>query len=57
MMQPTKWWRVWCPDNGYLWCETSDESEARKALTTAPKGAVLQRYYEPAMTGEWVSEE
>ena len=29
--EPGRWWRVIAP-NGTLWCETSDEQEARDAL-------------------------
>lgn len=29
--QPGRWWSVWAPD-GSLWCETSNEQEARDAM-------------------------
>lgn len=29
--QPGRWWRV-LDANGFLWCETSDEAEARAAM-------------------------
>lgn len=36
-----RWWRVLAPD-GSLWCETSDESEARDAMRP---GDELQRLW------------
>jgi hypothetical protein len=50
----TRWWRVVEP-NGELWCETSDEREAREALTTAPDGGVLGRLWRRAEQ-EWREE-
>lgn len=41
---PDRWWRV-LDANGDLWCETSDEQEAREALLTAPGPARLERLY------------
>lgn len=40
-MQPGRWWRVIAPD-GSLWCETSDEDEAR---TNTRPGDTLQRLW------------
>ena len=34
--QPGRWWRVTSPD-GELWCETSDEAEARKMMRPGDK--------------------
>lgn len=50
--EPTRWWRVMGDDPSgprwanrrVLWCETSDEQEARSALETCSDG-VLQRLY------------
>lgn len=39
--QPGRWWRVTAPD-GSLWCETSDEDEARQALRP---GDTLERLF------------
>lgn len=39
---PTKWWRVLAPD-GELWCETSDENEARSNVRP---GDVLERLFQ-----------
>ena len=36
-----RWWRVIAPD-GSLWCETSDEHEARRSIR---HGDILQRLY------------
>lgn len=44
-MHPVGWWRVISPD-GSLWCETSDEHEARDSMQPDD---ILQRL--------WVSEE
>jgi hypothetical protein len=49
--QPTKWWRVTAPD-GSLWCETSNEQEARDAMRS---GDTLQRLYERSES-EWRGE-
>jgi hypothetical protein len=46
--QPGRWWRVLAPD-GSLWCETSDEDEARSAMRP---GDVLQRFWQRTLT-EW----
>lgn len=35
-MIPAGWWRVRAPD-GSLWCETSDETEARQAMRPGDK--------------------
>ena len=43
-----RWWRVIDPTKDWpasVWCETSDEEEARDALKTCP-GGVLYRDYE-----------
>lgn len=49
-----RWWRVihqayvaadGNPRRGGVWCETSDEQEARAALLTAPSKAWLQRSF------------
>jgi hypothetical protein len=47
-MTPGRWWRVVAPD-GSLWCETSDEDEAREVLRP---GDTLQREYRLEVT-EW----
>lgn len=39
---PTRWWRVVLAD-GTVWCETSDEDEAREEV---PKGATVQHLFE-----------
>jgi hypothetical protein len=46
--EPTRWWRVVDAD-GSLWCETSDESEARDAIRPGDK---LQRLWAVAQQ-EW----
>lgn len=40
--QRTRWWRVIAPDNS-LWCETSDEKEARESMRPGDK---LQNLWE-----------
>lgn len=46
--EPGRWWTVWNPDESIvdprlrLWCETSDEGEARVALAKRP-GYILTR--------------
>jgi hypothetical protein len=40
--KPTRWWRVISPD-GKLWCETSDEKEARESMRPGDK---LQRLHQ-----------
>ena len=40
-MEEGRWWRVIAPD-GSLWCETSDEEEAREAVRA---GDTLQRLW------------
>lgn len=47
--EPSKWWRVLAPD-GSLWCEISDEDEARDAVRAGDK---LQRLWEPVVESEW----
>jgi len=37
-----RWWRVVLSD-GTIWCETSEEQEARGAVMSAPQSATLQR--------------
>lgn len=44
---PGRWWRVM--REGRLWCETSDEAEARRKMEP---GDVLQRLY-TFYTDEW----
>lgn len=54
--EPGRWWRVVyrSAEDGKLrlWCETSNEQEARDALKTCPDGGLLQRSYERHET-EW----
>jgi hypothetical protein len=45
---PTRWWRVVAED-GSLWCETSDEEEARAAMRPGDK---LERLW-TATINEW----
>lgn len=49
---PTRWWRVLAAD-GSLWCETSDEDEARRALHTAPGGGHLSRLWSTPRDAQW----
>jgi hypothetical protein len=53
---PTRWWRVVYAAEVYpedhhmagqprIWCETSDEAEARDALGRCPGGGALERGY------------
>lgn len=67
-MERTRWWRVTYADGrrfgpgqyagidleGLLqvWCETSNEEEAREALQTCPSGGVLWCLYE-RIEREW----
>jgi hypothetical protein len=66
--EPTRWWRVtyadgrvYAPDHPHLagyqqiWCETSNEAEARKAVASCPSGGVLLRLFEHRAT-EWREE-
>jgi hypothetical protein len=46
---PARWWRVIAPD-GSLWCETSDEEEARKAVRPGDK---LQRLFAAKTPTVW----
>jgi hypothetical protein len=47
--EPGRWWRVMRDDR--LWCETSDEHEARESLRPGDK---LYRWYVyPVAEGEW----
>ncbi|MEG1971451.1 MAG: hypothetical protein RR101_15170 [Burkholderiaceae bacterium] len=59
-MTPGRWWRVLLAD-GSVWCETSDEDEARAelasetsiaALANAPH-PTLQRLYQAEPVTEW----
>lgn len=54
--QPTIWWRVVRdvpePTRFDIWCETSDEQEARKAVGRAPYPARLERLWHVTLT-EW----
>lgn len=47
--EPTRWWQVLTPD-GSLWCETSDEDEAREDALRP--GHTLRRLYR-RMEQEW----
>lgn len=47
--EAARWWRVIAPD-GSVWCETSDETEARDSLRP---GDVLQRAYKPVTAYQW----
>jgi hypothetical protein len=60
---PGRWWRVTYadgrtyetgPQQGRLqvWCETSDEQEAREAAARCPGGGVLSRLFE-YRASEW----
>lgn len=45
---PVRWWRVVyisAGDGIGVWCETSDENEARRALSTCPGGGILRRQW------------
>lgn len=53
-MGPTRWWRVVEADDR-VWCESSDEAEARQALATCPTGGRLQRLYD-RVEREWRDE-
>lgn len=46
---PGRWWRVIAPD-GSLWCETSNEQEARAAVRD---GDVLERLFNGPHLREW----
>lgn len=50
--EATRWWRVVDPD-GKLWCETSDEKEARKCMRP---GDTLWRMYQN-VERKWEREE
>jgi hypothetical protein len=50
--EPTKLWRVVAPD-GSLWCETSNETEARDRMRP---GDALLRAYQPVTSYEWRTE-
>lgn len=47
--EPGRWWRVVAPD-GSVWCETSDEAEARESMRP---GDLLWRSYRPATPPQW----
>lgn len=47
--EPTKWWRVIAPD-GSVWCETSDEAEARSRMREED---TLERLYQ-TIQQQWV---
>jgi hypothetical protein len=49
--EPGRWWRVIDADGG-VWCETSDEQEARRFIATAPGGGTLRRLW-VARKSEW----
>lgn len=46
---PGRWWRVIAPNN-IVWCETSDEREARAAIRD---GDVLERLHDGPQLREW----
>lgn len=46
---PGRWWRVIAPNN-IVWCETSDELEARAAIRD---GDVLERLFDGPHLREW----
>lgn len=48
---PGRWWRV-LDSSGEVWCETSDEDEARERLREK-EGDVLERLYDRASEAEW----
>lgn len=48
--EPGRWWRVLSPD-GSLWCETSDEDEAR--ADAVKPGYRLQRLWQSTPQSEW----
>lgn len=48
---PGRWWQVF-DDNGKLWCETSDEKEARESMR---KGYTLYRLYQKQQF-KWVKQ-
>jgi hypothetical protein len=50
--RPSRWWRVIAPD-GSVWCETSDEAEARESKRPDDR---LYRLYMRTAT-EWVQEQ
>jgi len=54
--EPGRWWRVMPIDRQddprAVWCETSNEAQAREALKTCPGGGVLQRLHERSES-EW----
>jgi hypothetical protein len=49
--KPGGWWRVVEPDGG-IWCETSDEQEARDSMRP---GDTLERLYGQAAS-QWMTE-
>lgn len=52
-MKPGRWWRVLLAD-GSLWCETSDEEEARAAFTAAPgRLPTIERQWYRSEEYEW----
>lgn len=59
--KPDRWWRVMYAEErpggwaANVWCETSDETEAREALTTCPGGGKLLRLYGRSES-EWRAE-
>lgn len=50
--EPGRWWRVTAPD-GQLWCETSDEDEARRSVRP---GDTLERLWR-CVEEEWRQEQ
>lgn len=55
LFAPHRWWRVTYSDKRggiQVWCETSDEDEARTLLSTCPGEPVLERLYR-CTASEW----
>lgn len=52
--KPGRWWRVTAPD-GSLWCETSDEDEARRSMR--PDDKLYRSWYAEAEEWREVAEE
>lgn len=50
----SRWWRVMDAD-GRMWCETSDEKEARRALRDVPNkpGKLQQMFTQTTTVVEW----
>lgn len=50
---PGRWWSVRLDSDNSLWCETSDEQEARASILTAPSPCTLYRLYVTEPHEEW----